>query len=279
MKIIAVMTQKGGVGKTMTASSLAYILGVEYGRKVLVVDADQQGNISMLYERFEPQGIGMSELLEEHRAIGGEYSTEELISKTRYQNISIIPANGFLMRTNMRLLMVEQGNQIQRFELAMEEVQDEYDYCIVDCGLLMDMTATNVLVAADLVIVPVKVGGFELEAIENMEEQLEDLRGFNPDVRMKVLMTMRQGNVTSRQVEEWLKERSGHECFQTAVRRSIMAEKATMDGEPLPKFSKYGVVTQDYRAVVEELIKDIELSTQNANNVDKSKKTEMKVSE
>lgn len=58
-----------------------------------------------------------------------------------------------------------------------------------------------------------------------------------------------------------------------------MAEKATMDGEPLPRFSKYGVVTQDYRAVVEELLKDIELSTQNANNVDKSEKTEMKVSE
>lgn len=58
MKIIAVMTQKGGVGKTMTASSLAYILGVEHGKRVLIADADQQGNISMLYGRFEPQGIG-----------------------------------------------------------------------------------------------------------------------------------------------------------------------------------------------------------------------------
>lgn len=258
MKIIAVMTQKGGVGKTMTASSLAYILGVEYGRNVLVVDADQQGNISMLYERYEPQGVGMSELLEGHRAIGGEYSTEELISKTRYQNISIIPANGFLMRTNMRLLMVEQENQIQRFKLAMEEVEDKYDYCIVDCGLLMDMTAINVLVAADKVIVPVKVGGFEIEAITNMEEQLEDLRGYNSDVTLKVLMTMRQGNMTSRQVEEWLKEKSGYECFQTAVRRSIIAEKATMEGEPLPEFSKYGIVTKDYREVVEELLHDVE---------------------
>lgn len=85
MKIIAVMTQKGGVGKTMTASSLAYILGVERGKKVLVVDADQQGNISMLYGRYEPQGIGMSELLEKHQSVGGEYSTKQLIDGTPYE--------------------------------------------------------------------------------------------------------------------------------------------------------------------------------------------------
>ena len=127
MKIIAVMTQKGGVGKTMTASSLAYILGVEHGKRVLIADADQQGNISMLYGRFEPQGIGMSELLEKHRAIGGTYSTEQLIDETPYQNISIIPANGFLMRTNMTLLLLEQDNQILRFKMAMEEIQDRYD--------------------------------------------------------------------------------------------------------------------------------------------------------
>ena len=138
MKIIAVMTQKGGVGKTMTASSLAYILGVEHGKRVLIADADQQGNISMLYGRFEPQGIGMSELLEKHRAIGGTYSTEQLIDETPYENISIIPTNGFLMRTNMTLLLLEQDNQILRFKMAMEEIQDRYDYCIVDCGLLMD---------------------------------------------------------------------------------------------------------------------------------------------
>lgn len=191
MKIIAVMTQKGGVGKTMTASSLAYILGVEHGKRVLIADADQQGNISMLYGRFEPQGIGMSELLEKHRAIGGTYSTEQLIDETPYENISIIPANGFLMRTNMTLLLLEQDNQILRFKMAMEEIQDRYDYCIVDCGLLMDMTVTNVLVAADLVILPVKVGGFEIEAIVNMEEQLEDLlsRGFyNPEAAFPAIL-------------------------------------------------------------------------------------------
>ena len=71
MKIIAVMNQKGGIGKTMTAAAIAYIMGEEKGKKVLICDADQQGNISLLYDRFDPEGQGMSELLENHQAAGG----------------------------------------------------------------------------------------------------------------------------------------------------------------------------------------------------------------
>ena len=100
MKIIAVMNQKGGIGKTMTAAAIAYIMGEEKGKKVLICDADQQGNISLLYDRFDPEGQGMSELLENHQAAGGAYSTTDLIQTTPYGNIDIIPANGYLMRTN-----------------------------------------------------------------------------------------------------------------------------------------------------------------------------------
>lgn len=258
MKIIAVMNQKGGIGKTMTAASIAYILGAEKGKRVLIADADQQGNISMLYGRYEPEGTGMPELLERHRRAGGTYGTEDLIRKTDYENISIIPANGYLMRTNMNLLLNESENQITRFDAAMLEVMGLYDYCIVDCGLLMDMTVTNVLVAADLVIIPVKVGGFEVEAVANMEEQLEDLKSINDRIRMKVIMTMRQRNQTSLQVEEWLKETSGYDCFKTAIRRSVVAEKSTIAHMPLPKFSRNGIATKDYREVTEELIEEME---------------------
>lgn len=255
MKVIAVMNQKGGVGKTITASSIASILGEE--KKILVVDADQQGNISILFGRYNPEGEGMSELLENHRATGGTYSTTDLIQQTPYENIDIIPANGYLMQTNMQLLMEERENQILRFRLAMEEISEEYDYCIVDCGLIMDMVVTNVMVAADLVVVPVKFGGFEVEAAENMKEQLESFERINPGIRMKVLMTMRQNNKTTAQVEEWLHTSSGHECFETSVRRSIIAEKSTVAHIPLPVFSKSCVVTKDYRDICKEIIKEV----------------------
>ena len=257
MKTIAVMNQKGGIGKTMTAATIAYLLGEEHEKKVLLIDADQQGNISMLYDTFEPTGIGMSELLEDHQSTGGTYSTEELIQKTPYENIDIIPANGYLMRTNMKLLS-ESENQVTRFKKAIVEVQQQYDYCIADCGLLMDMTVINVLVGTDLVILPVKVGGFEIEAITQMEEQLEDLRKFNENIHMKVLMTMRQKNQTSMQVEQWLHESYNEDCFDTAVRRSIVAEKSTIERVPLPKFSKNCIVTRDYRNVTAELLEEME---------------------
>lgn len=179
MKIIAVMNQKGGVGKTMTSAAIAYILGEEMKNRVLIADADQQGNVSMLYGVYDPEGLGMPELLEAHQAAGGAYSTKELIQQTTYSNIQIIPANGYLMRTNAELLLVEREDQILRFSAAMNEVRTEYDYCIVDCGLLLDMTVMNVLAAADLVIVPAKIGGFEIGAINNMVEQLETFRDFN----------------------------------------------------------------------------------------------------
>lgn len=257
MKIIAVMNQKGGIGKTMTAASISYILGEEREQKVLVVDADQQGNISQIYDRFDEEGEGMSELLENHRAEGGTYSTSDLIQTTPYKHIDIIPANGYLMRTNMHLLMEEHEDQIVRFAAAMNEVRSIYDYCIVDCGLLMDMTVTNVLTAADMVIVPVKVGGFEVAAAANMSEQLSSIRSVNPDIKMKVMLTMKQKNKTTSEVEEWLKTKSGHDCFDTAIRRSVVAEKSTIAHEPLPKFSGKCIAAQDYRMAVHEMIAEV----------------------
>lgn len=135
MKIIAVMNQKGGIGKTMTAAAIAYIMGEEKGKKVLICDADQQGNISLLYDRFDPEGQGMSELLENHQAAGGAYSTTDLIRTTPYGNIDIIPANGYLMRTNMTLLQEEGEDQILRFAAAMNEVRTIYDYSGLDFSL------------------------------------------------------------------------------------------------------------------------------------------------
>lgn len=116
----------------------------------------------------------------------------------------------------------------------------------------------NALVAADLAIVPVKLGGFEIEAADNMDEQLESIRKFNDRIRMKVLITMRQKNKTTLQVEEWLKENSGHDCFRTVIRRSVVAEKSTIAHVPLPKFSKGCIASQDYRAVTYELLRDLE---------------------
>ena len=254
MKVIAVMSPKGGIGKTTTADSLAYILGEEQEKKVLILEGDPQGDTSKTYGVYEPDGIGMSELLEKHQTVGGTYSTSDLIRPTEYSHIDIIPGNGYLMKTDMNLLLKEEDNQVTRLREALKEVEDAYDYCICDCGRLLDMVVINMLLAADLIIAPVKVGGYEIEALQNLEEQVEDLRDINPDLSIKVLMTMRQKNKTSLEVEEWLRNESGFDMFETSIRRSIVAEKSTTAMMPLPRFSKHGISTEDYRSVTEELM-------------------------
>ena len=118
------------------------------------------------------------------------------------------------------------------------------------------MVVINILLAAELVIAPMKVGGFENWALNNLAEQTEELRKINPDLHIKVLMTMRQKNKTSIEMEEWMRERSGFEMFKTPVRRSITVEKSSIVMKPLPEFSRRGIVAQDYREVVGELLEE-----------------------
>ncbi len=258
MKIIAVMSPKGGIGKTTTSDSIAYILGEEFGKRVLVLEGDPQGDTSKTFGAYEPDGIGMSELLEKHETVGGTYRTGDLIRPTEYSHVDIIPGNGYLMQTDMNLLLKEDDNQVTRLREALAEVADAYDYCICDCGRLLDMVVINILLSAELVIAPVKVGGYEIEALQNLEEQLEDLRDMNPDLAIKVLFTMRQKNKVSAEFEEWLKQESGFDMFSASVRRSVVAEKSTTAMVPLPRFSKNCTVTKDYRCVVEEVLAEME---------------------
>ena len=116
------MSPKGGIGKTTTADSIAYILGEEQEKKVLVLDGDPQGDTSKTFGVYETEETGMSRLLEYHVCAGGEYHTQDLIWSTKYPNIDIIPANGYLVRTDLNLMMSQEENQITRLTEALAEV-------------------------------------------------------------------------------------------------------------------------------------------------------------
>lgn len=138
----------------------------------------------------------------------------------------------------------------------MKEVENKYDYCIYDCGRLFDMIVLNMIIASELIVAPVKPGGFEIEALQNLEGQVNDLLDINPNLRIKGLMVMKQKNEVHRETKEWLDIE--YDMFNTAVRRSLTVEKATMAPMPVPAFSKRCVTTQDYRKVVKELLKELE---------------------
>ncbi len=255
MKTVAVMTPKGGVGKTTTANTIAYILGQEMGAKVLLVDADPQGDSSNSFGIEDDQGL--TNLLENHITVGGRYSTRDIIYYTRYSNIDIVPAGGYLMGTAIALSNLSDTEQIFRFKNALEEVSGDYDYCICDCGRLLDMVILNILVVADMVVTPVKAGGFEVSAIENLNMQLAEIRVFNRNIEVKILLNMARNTLAFRGMETWVKQKSGLGYFSTNIKQSTVVEQAALKRIPLPEHAKKADVTASYRKVVEEIIREV----------------------
>lgn len=256
MKTIAVQCEKGGIGKTMTATAIAYILGVEMDKKVLVIDADQQGDTSKTLDEFSPEGIGLSQLLEEQKHNGGTYGIKEVIKPTKYKNIDIITSNGYLMRTNI-LIAKSEEEQIHRLKNALEHIEGFYDYCICDCGLMVDATVLNVLVAADVVVVPVPIGGREIAAIEKFKNNANEIKNINKKLTVKCLVTMARKNKLTEEIKEWLQ--SEHDCYKAFIRYSIAANKSTFVPEPLPVFSKRCAAAMDYRELTQEILKELEV--------------------
>ena len=152
-----------------------------------------------------------------------------------------------------------ENNQIEQFKNQLEDIEEYFDYCIFDCGLSLDMCVLNALVASDLIISPIKFGGHEIGAFEELLSQVEDLKSINPGIKVKALMTMRQANKASKEFETWLKEESKYSCFKTSIRRSVVAEKAAYNMRPIPEQSKNGIVKKDYRELVKEIIKEMEV--------------------
>lgn len=256
MKTIAVMTPKGGTGKTTTVVCLAHLLAKE-GKKVLVVDGDMQGDASRVLGAYEPDYCGIAKLLESHVSLWEEEqcTTEEQTQKSRIENIDVIPGNEYLLRTSARLMLeTNNPNQTERVKMILEEVQDKYDYCVCDCAKFLDMVTINILVAADLLIIPIKCGGYEINALENLMQDMTDIQQLNEKIEAKILMTMWQKNKTAEQEKEWLLNKSGYDVIKTPVRRSVMVEKAAIANLTPIETSKRGIVAQDYTEVLKEII-------------------------
>ncbi len=242
MKTISVVNLKGGVGKTVTAVNLAGILAADYGKRVLLVDSDPQGDASQ-YIGVVPDACSTAYY-------------EDVIQHTIYRDLDII-------LSDMQLASVDLDADIDRkravrvyADLRDALVEDnEYDVMIFDCPPSFSLPCIAAIAASDTVIVPIKPGAFEMSDMQLLADQIAGVQGTGLAKRtVWGLLTIWHNADATRQSEDWLREHSPIPLFYRKIRRTDKVTESTYAAQPVTKWSPMSAAARDYRAWVEELM-------------------------
>ena len=249
-RIIAMVNQKGGVGKTTSSINLAASLA-ELGRRVLIVDFDPQGAASAGFG-VNPHELDLTVynvLMERHVDI------RDAILHTDVDNIDLLPANIDLSAAEVQLVNEVAREQVLASQLR--NVSDDSDVIIIDCQPSLGLLTVNALAASHGVIIPLTAEFFALRAVALLIDTIEKVQDrINPDLQIDgVLATMYdQRTLHSREVLGRLDEAFGDKLFETVIRRTVKFPDATVAMEPITEFAPSHAGAQGYRRLAKELI-------------------------
>jgi chromosome partitioning protein len=248
-RIIALANQKGGVGKTTTAVNLATALAA-VDKKILVVDADPQGNASTGFGiARSKRGMGTYELL------AGEARVSEVAQATIIPNLSIVTSSTALAGAEIEL--VTANDRELRLRQGLDEARDLYDYVLIDCPPSLNMLTLNALVAADEVLVPLQCEFYALEGVTQLLRTIERVRtAFNPDLKIQgVVLTMYdKRNSLSDTVAADVRGFFGDKVFETVIPRNVRISEAPSHGKPVLVYDLKCPGSQAYMHLAREVL-------------------------
>ncbi|MBR5486220.1 MAG: ParA family protein [Oscillospiraceae bacterium] len=248
-KIIAVTNQKGGVGKTTTSINLSAALGA-FGKKVLLVDVDPQGNAT------SGLGVNKKQITQStYNLLIDGCRAESILIRTEFKNVDLLPCNMNLAGAEIEL--VDLSERTMRLRKGLLPLKREYDFIIIDCPPSLGLITLNALSCCDSLLIPIQCEYYALEGLSQLIATVKQVkRLYNPAIQIEgVLLTMFDArlNLTVQVVEEVKKYFPG-KVFATSIPRNVRLSEAPSFGQPILYFDRSSKGSKAYEQLAEEVI-------------------------
>ncbi len=248
-KIIAVVNQKGGVGKTTTSVNLSAALGTA-GKRVLLADIDPQGNAT--------SGVGIDKravAASTYELLSGGAKPADVVVRTKFTGLSVLPSS--IQLAGAEIELVEMTRRENRLKAALAALRDDYDFILIDCPPSLGLLTLNGLCAADTFLVPIQCEYYALEGLSQLMGTVRQIkRLYNPQLDIEgVLLTMFDGRLNlTQQVLREVKRFFPRKVFSTVIPRSVRLSEAPSFGQPIGYYDRGGKGAAAYDALAAELI-------------------------
>lgn len=246
-KVISIINQKGGVGKTTTAVNLSALMA-EFGQRVLVIDLDPQGNTT--------SGLGM--MVEDksiYEVLMGRLQMRDVVEETEQKCLSIAGSDIRLAGAELELVNAEKREF--RLRTAVQSIQKNFDFIFVDCPPSLGLLTVNALAASNSVMIPIQCEYYALEGVASLMNTINRVKkSINPHLEIEgVLLTMLDGRTNlGLQVVEEVKKHFKKQVYATVIPRSVRLGEAPSHGQPIHVYDKRSAGCRAYEALAREVL-------------------------
>lgn len=248
-RVISIANQKGGVGKTTTTINLSAALA-EKGKKVLIIDMDPQGNTS------SGLGVDKDELeTTVYQMMIGDNTFEECVQKDVFENLDVLASNVNLAGIEIEMMDMDNRNYVLRDIIA--EIEDQYDYILIDCPPSLNTLTINSMTTADSVLVPIQCEYYALEGLSQLIYTINLVKErLNPKLCINgVVFTMYDGRTNlSMQVIENVRNNLNQTIYDTIIPRGVRLAEAPSHGLPITQYDNRSTGAKAYMALADEVI-------------------------